>query len=184
MARIPLVTENDLTEAQRRVYEAVVKGPRGRVQGPMLAALHNPELADKWQQFGEILRYRTSFPPRFSELAILKTARAWNCQLEWHFHERHALNGGLESEIVEAIRAGRRPDADEDALAIYDFTAELLADKTVSEATYNKVLERWGVVGVVELTALIGYYAMVAMTLNAHDFPMPDGASPPLPKLE
>ena len=32
----------------------------------------------------------------------------------------------------------------------------------------------------VELTALIGYYTMVAMTLNAHEIPLPDGAKPPL----
>jgi 4-carboxymuconolactone decarboxylase len=35
------------------------------------------------------------------------------------------------------------------------------------------------VVGVVELTALIGYYTMVAMTLNAHEFPLPEGVEPP-----
>ena len=35
--------------------------------------------------------------------------------------------------------------------------------------------------GVVELTALIGYYTMVAMTLNCHDIPLPDGVAPPLP---
>ena len=33
----------------------------------------------------------------------------------------------------------------------------------------------------VELTALIGYYTMVAMTLNCHDIPLPDGVPPPLP---
>jgi hypothetical protein len=31
---------------------------------------------------------------------------------------------------------------------------------------------------VVELTALIGYYTMVSMTLNAHEIPLPDGAQP------
>jgi 4-carboxymuconolactone decarboxylase len=41
------------------------------------------------------------------------------------------------------------------------------------------VLDDWGVVGVVELTALIGYYTMVAMTLNAHEFPLPAGVAPP-----
>ena len=34
--------------------------------------------------------------------------------------------------------------------------------------------------GVVELTGVIGYYTMVAMTLNAHEIPLPDGATPPL----
>ena len=43
------------------------------------------------------------------------------------------------------------------------------------------MLTRWQAVGVVELTALIGYYTMVAMTLNCHDIPLPDGVAPPLP---
>jgi 4-carboxymuconolactone decarboxylase len=45
------------------------------------------------------------------------------------------------------------------------------------------LLEAHGVAGIVELTALIGYYAMVALTLNAHDIGVPEGAKPPLPDL-
>ena len=33
--------------------------------------------------------------------------------------------------------------------------------------------------GVVELTAVIGYYTMVSMTLNAHEIPLPDGEETP-----
>ena len=77
MPRIPLPPVEELNPEQRQVYDAVVAGPRGVVRGPMRAALHNAELADKWQQLGELLRYRTSLPPRLSELAILVTARHW-----------------------------------------------------------------------------------------------------------
>ena len=41
----------------------------------------------------------------------------------------------------------------------------------------------YGTAGIVELTALIGYYAMVALTLNAHEIGVPEGATPPLPAL-
>src|SRR5689334_3695695 len=67
-----------MTPEQRGVYDAVVSGPRGKVEGPLRAALHRPDLADKWQQFGAALRYGTSLAPRLSELAILLTARAWD----------------------------------------------------------------------------------------------------------
>ena len=40
----------------------------------------------------------------------------------------------------------------------------------------------YGVEKAVELSALIGYYSMVAMTLNAHQIPLPDGVAPPLPE--
>jgi 4-carboxymuconolactone decarboxylase len=181
MSRIPILTPDLMTVDQRRIHDAVVSGPRGMLVGPLRAAIHRPELADKWQQFGELLRYRTSLPSRLSELAILVTARHWDCQVEWHLHERDALKAGLEPAIIDAIRKDQRlADTDVDTLAVHDFAIELLQSRFVSEPTYQQVLGRWGVVGVVELTAIIGYYSMVAMTLNAHELPLPDGVSPPL----
>jgi 4-carboxymuconolactone decarboxylase len=174
-----------MTPEQRRVYDAVVSGPRGALRGPLRAALHRPELADKWQQLGELLRYRTSLPPQLSELAILVTARHCQCDLEWHIHEQVAREAGLARAIIEDVRAGKRPaSADADALIIYDYADELNRRKTVSEETYQRALKRWDAVGVVELTALIGYYTMVAMTLNAHAIPLPDGATPPFETAE
>jgi 4-carboxymuconolactone decarboxylase len=53
----------------------------------------------------------------------------------------------------------------------------------VDQARYDAVRAAWHDVGVVELTALIGYYTMVAMTLNAHEIPLPSGVAAPLPVL-
>ena len=182
MARIPLFPLEKMTVEQQRVYDAVVSGPRGVVVGPLRAALHRPELADKWQQFGEILRYRTSLPPRLSELAILVTARHWSSQLEWQQHAPAALKGGLAKEIVEAIRDGLQPAfAKEDEEAVFEFSSQLQERKSIEEKTYQRALDLLGVQGVVELTALIGYYTMVAMTLIAHQIPLPEGSKPELP---
>ncbi|MEO9297794.1 carboxymuconolactone decarboxylase family protein [Devosia alba] len=181
MPRIPILSPEQMNSEQRRIHDAVVSGPRGMLVGPLRAAIHRPELADKWQQFGELLRYRTSLPSRLSELAILVTARHWDCQVEWHLHERDAIKAGLEAPIMAAVQLGERPaEMDADTAAAHDFGAELLRDRFVSEPTYQLVLARWGVVGVIELTAIIGYYSMVAMTLNAHELPLPDGVAPPL----
>jgi 4-carboxymuconolactone decarboxylase len=179
--RIPLVTpDQPMTAEQRRVYDAVASGPRGIVQGPLLAALHRPELAEKWQQLGEFLRFRTSLPPQLSEIAILVTAQRSRCQLEWHLHEGFAAKAGVPRAVIDDIYAGRRPtSAEPQTLAIYDYAAELQERRAVSDATYQRALDNWGVVGVVELTALIGYYTMVAMTLNAHEFPLPADVEPP-----
>jgi 4-carboxymuconolactone decarboxylase len=184
MARIPLFPLEHMTQAQQRVYDAVLSGPRGIVVGPLRAALHQPELADKWQQLGEILRYRTSLPPRLSELAILVTARHWTSQLEWQQHAPAALKGGLAPEVIEAIREGDRPNfARPDEEAVYDYCVELHERRNVSEERYRRAHELLGTVGIVELTALVGYYTMVAMTLIAHEIPLPEGAAPALPAL-
>ncbi len=181
MPRIPLFPTNDMSAEQRRVYDTMVSGPRGVIVGPFRAALHNPELADKWQQFGALLRFGTSLPKRLSELVILITGRYWDCQVEWYSHEPAARNSGLPGEVIDAIKADRRPlfaAADEEA--VYDYCLDLCKSHRVSDEHYQRALALFGVKGIVELTALIGYYSMVVMTLNAHDIPVPPGATPPL----
>ena len=186
MPRIPLLHSREgLTPAQVAVYDAVVSGPRGKIQGPLLAALHKPDLADKWQKLGSALRYDTSLPPTLSELVILVTAKAWACQLEWHLHEEYARAAGLSQTVIDAVkRSDRDAIVDESARDVYDFCEELHRSKRVSEPVYQRALKRLGVLGVVEMTALAGYYTMVAMTLNAHAFPLPEGAVPPFPEHE
>ena len=58
---------------------------------------------------------------------------------------------------------------------IYEFARQLQMTGRVTLPAYRAVEARWGVRGVVELTAVIGYYTMVSMTLNAHEIPLPDG---------
>ncbi|GAB1575713.1 carboxymuconolactone decarboxylase family protein [Bordetella petrii] len=181
MSRIPLPSPDAMSADQKRVYEQIVSGPRGRLVGPLRAALHNPDLAERWQALGALLRYGTSLPPRVSELAILVTARRWNSQIEWHIHAQAAAAAGVPSAVIEAIRTRREPVFEQagDAIA-YEFSRQLQETGQVDQELYGRALAAWHVVGVVELTAVVGYYTMVSMTLNAHEIPMPDNAPAPL----
>ncbi|MDH6152440.1 MULTISPECIES: carboxymuconolactone decarboxylase family protein [Paraburkholderia] len=144
--------------------------------------LHSPELADKAQAFGELVRYRTSLEPRLSELAIVITARHWDCQFEWIQHEKIARKAGVADATCDAIARGTKPPlADEKEEAIYAFASQFLVRHFVDEATYAQTQELLGVKGVVELVAVIVYYSFIAMTLNAHEVPLSAGATPPLP---
>ena len=184
MPRIPLVTEASMTDAQRRVYDAMLTGPRRSPPvGPLAAAMHRPDLAEKWSELGLVLRFNSSFPPRLREFVILLTGRFWDCQFEWFSHEAEARKAGLSEQTIETLRHGGSTFQASDEQAIHDYAIELLRHHRVSDATYQLVLAAHGVAGIVELTALIGYYAMVALTLNAHDIGVPEGATPPLPDL-
>ncbi len=177
MGRINLPKPEDMTIAQKAVYDAVVAGPRGTVVGPLRAAIHNPSLADKWQQFGQVLRYETSLPKSLNELAILLAARRWNSHVEWAIHAKEAEKAGLPKDIIASVCVGELPDfaKDEAAREVYEYARQLLLNGNVDDACYAALLARWGEAGVVELTAVVGYYSMVAMTLNVHQIPMPDG---------
>jgi 4-carboxymuconolactone decarboxylase len=176
MPRVTLPSPDQMDADQRRVYDKIVGGPRGKIQGPLRAALHNAELADRWQALGALLRYSTTLTPRQSELAILVTGRACNSPFEWYAHRLEAEKQGIEPAIIEALLAQQMPkDVSDDDSAVLRFALELNQYRSVSDATYANALARFGERTVVELTALVGYYTMVAMTLNAHEIPLPEG---------
>jgi len=184
MPRIPLVTEASMNDDQRRVYAAMLSGPRRSPPvGPLAAAMHRPDLAEKWSDLGLVLRFNSSFPPHLREFVILLTGRFWDCQFEWFSHEGEARKAGLSERTIETLRQGGTSFAAPDEQAIHDYAIELLRDHRATDATYQSILGTYGTAGIVELTALIGYYAMVALTLNAHEIGVPEGATPPLPPL-
>jgi 4-carboxymuconolactone decarboxylase len=61
----------------------------------------------------------------------------------------------------------------------YEFCAELLRNKSLSDATYARALARFGEAGV-ELANLEGYYVYLSMVKNTARSPLPAGAKPQL----
>jgi 4-carboxymuconolactone decarboxylase len=187
MTRIPLVTAENLSPSQQGVYDAIVSASNrgGRLPAPYQLSLHCPEFTDKWQQMGELLRYRTGLPRHINELAILITARHWSCDYEWYAHAPAALAAGLSPKIIEAIRVGQEPEFESAGeRAVYDFCSQLLRTHFVDEATHAAVRQAFGITGAIEVVAVVGYYVMVAMALNGHAYPLPSAARDLLPKQE
>jgi 4-carboxymuconolactone decarboxylase len=181
MARLHLPSVAEMTAEQRDVHDEIVGGVRGRLVGPLRAVIHSPDLARRWSRLGEYLRFSTILPKKLNELAIIVTGRRWNSQVEFYIHAEAARAAGLDPAAVEAIRLGEPPVFADDAEAeVYEFARQLQQAGAVEPALHAAVTARWGERGVVELAGVIGYYTMVSMTLNAHEIPLPDGASPPL----
>jgi 4-carboxymuconolactone decarboxylase len=169
-SRLPVFDIAEATPEQREVLEEILSGPRGNLDGPFLSWIHNPQLAQHAQRLGAVCRYDSGLPLRLSELAILVTAARWESQAEWHIHYPIALAAGLPADIANAIRAGYIPSfQDPDDMLIYAFASELYESKRVSNAIYARMLERFGLPTTVNLTGLLGYYTLVAMTLNVFD---------------
>jgi len=166
---------------QRQFHDNIMSGPRGSLGGPFQAWIHSPDFGDRAQKVGEYCRFNSVLEPRLSELAILITARKWTAQFEWFAHAPMALDGGLSADVIEAVRQNQAPSFGKaDEAAVYQFCTELYRDSRVSDATYGEAKARLGEQGVVDLVGILGYYAMVSMTLNVFEIPLPDGVTPPL----
>ena len=180
--RLPELSEGTLTAEQRALAESIKSGPRGqfKMAGPFAVYLHSPGFGELAQKLGGHVRFHTSVPPRLSEFAILVTAQHWKAQYEWAMHAPMAEKAGVKPETIATIQAGRAPKkAPKDEMAVYEFVKELYATKRVGNGAYNKVKKILGEAGTVELVGILGYYAMVSMTLNTFRAPLPDGIKTP-----
>ena len=178
-ARLAHLKEDDLNAAQRALLESLRAGPRGKsltVRGPFAAWMHAPEFGQLAQALGAHARYKTALEPRLSEFAILCTARLWKAQYEWFAHAPMALKAGVKPKVIEDLRKGRAPaSAPKDERAVYAFVQELYKTRRVSSPTYKRVRAFLSDAAMVELVGILGYYALISMTLNVFAMLPPEG---------
>ena len=178
MARLPELNEATLSPAQKTVYDDIMR-VRGRVRGPFAVWLRNAELAEGTLKLQDLFASRVQMERRLIQLMILVAARFAGAQYAWYIHEPHALQHGVARDIVEAIRERRTPIFDkEDERLVYDITLELNTTHALSETTFKRGMAMFDEQRMVELVSAIGFYSMVAMTLNAFDVTVPDGKKP------
>jgi 4-carboxymuconolactone decarboxylase len=182
--RMPPIPLEAMTDAQREAAREVASGRRGALIGPFIPAIRSPELMRRLQRLGEYLRYDSALEPRLRELAILVTARQWSQDFEWDVHAPLAREAGLAAGVVEAVAAGRRPEAMQpDEALVFDFCTELQRSRTVSDGTYAAAVAAWGEQGVVDLVGSIGYYSTLALLMNVARTPLDGGRASALPSL-
>jgi 4-carboxymuconolactone decarboxylase len=179
--RMPPLAPERMNDAQRKAAAELAAGPRKGVFGPFIPLLRSPELMDRLQRVGEYLRFGNTNPPRLTELAMLITARHVTNQFEWAVHHPLAIKAGVAPATVEAIRAGRRPEAmpDDEAL-VHDFCRELLATHHVADATYERAWASFGEQAVVDLVGTVGYFLAICLVMNVAGTPAPDNGVAPL----
>lgn len=178
--RMPMPSMDSLDGAQRTAAQALIDGPRKGVYGPFLPLLRSPELLGRVATLGEYLRFQSVLDARIRELTTCVAARHVSNQFEWVMHAPLAVKAGVAPEDIDALRQGARPRglaADEQDA--FDFAQELLGRNGVCDATYQSARTRFGEQGVVELTTLLGYFAMVSWLMNIAHTPAQAGAPGP-----
>ena len=170
--RLPMPAADAMNEAQRQAAQALIDGPRKGVFGPFLPLLQSPVLMERIGSVGEYLRFDSRLDARVRELVICAVARHVGNQFEWLLHAQTAIKAGVSADAIEALRLGRRaaPLAEDEQLAL-DFAQELLQHHGVSEPTYAATEARFGRQQLVDLSALVGYFAMVCWVMNVAHTP-------------
>jgi 4-carboxymuconolactone decarboxylase len=177
MARIEDVKREKLSPQQLQLHDDFLRSrPRSTLTGPFGVLIRTPDIAEPADKLVNYFRQKPKIGRRLVELIILLVVRGAKAQYAWCVHEAHALEHGLTQDVIDAIRAGKRPDFKrDDERLIYDFITELSATKTVSTATFERAKATLGVEGVIEAASLAGLYGMIGLVLNVFDIPPVSG---------
>ena len=178
MARLDPLPLEQLTPEQKALH-AELGRTRKRVSGPFAIWLRNPPLADAANRVTLALRENGKLERRLYELIVLTVVRHWSARYAWAAHEDAARAAGLANETIEAIRHRRAPDfKKDDERVVYETVIELLERKPLSGASYDRLLQTFGLDLAIEIMTIAGLYSMVATVLNGFDVPTPNGERP------
>ena len=127
-----------------------------------------------------IMATRT-LPSAKDRVATMMGARMWTQQYAWNAHYGKAIKAGIKPSTLDAIAEGRRPtEMAKDEEVLYDFVTEVLANKSVSDPTYEKTVAQFGESGVIDILGIVGYYSMLGMIMNVARTAFTDGRPLPL----
>lgn len=180
MSRLSAVPREALAEDERRFYDAVKAIRRSPVSGPFIVTMNSsPDLAARIAHLGHYFHARgqadeSILPLRVRAFVALVGSRALDAPYEWAAWVNWALEAGVPQDTVDAIREGRAPASltPEETLIARFCTELTTGDHRLSDTVFQSTLTRFGVQGVVELAMTLGYFAMIALPLNAFEMEM------------
>jgi 4-carboxymuconolactone decarboxylase len=167
MARLPPITSKEQVPAQHASVVDDITQSRGAIQGPFTMFLHCPELAGRVAHLGAFVRFEGSLDMRVRVLAAMTVAGELEAIYVWGAQTGGARRLGVPEATITAIREKHSRGLPPEDAEIVDFTRQLLRKHRVDDASVRSLQRRFGNEGFIELTGAIGYYSMLAMTVNA-----------------
>lgn len=179
--RTPRLHPEEMSPRQRELHEHFTTGPRadptnpfrlfdddGYLTGPPSAWVLSPEIGHALERFGYQMRWGIHTSGRTREAVILAVAYSEASPFELFAHEPAGREVGFTDEDLAALREGRVPtDSSEETRVAHALALELIANRSLSDATFDHAAEVLGRDIVFELVTLVGYYQLVSLTLSS-----------------
>jgi len=166
--RIHPVSAADSSPGLRKTLESLTPPGSEHALNIFRTLANHPKLLHAYLPFGSRLLLGGELPDRDRELVILVTAHLCGCSYEWDHHARMAKAAGLSESEIERVRHGplndRWPPGD---AALVAATEELVSHHALSDHRWGLLAARYSQRQLLELTMLVGHYAMLAGMLNS-----------------
>ena len=167
MPRVRMIEERkDASPSQLEVFDHIAASRGGQMIRPFALMIHRPQIARAAANLGAVIRFESTLSDRDREVVICTAAIERDCPFEWESHTPIARRAGVSEATLDSIENGQDVEDSDDA-ALVDFTRELCRTAKVGNVVFERAWSRLGEEGTVELAAIIGYYTMLALFMNA-----------------
>ena len=160
--------ESDWDDDDRALLARAMGSPDQTPLNIFLTLVNHPRMLKYWMVFAAGILNKGALPPRDREILILRAG--WSCQAvyEWGQHAAIGRQVGLTDDEIARIPLG--PDAsgwDPFDATLLRAADELHADACISDATWERLQERYSTEQLIEVPMTVGQYHLVSMTLNS-----------------
>jgi alkylhydroperoxidase family enzyme len=168
--RIPAWTE-EAAPRDPKLLEAILARRGGRFINLDLALLWSEPLARGWNAYVGAVRRELAVSPRLKELAICVVARVTGAGYEFKHHWPEYVKAGgtdaLRAHLDDPDAALDDPSFSDDERLAMRYAVAMTRDIRVDDALFARMRARFDARAIVELTAAIATYNMVARLLVA-----------------
>lgn len=171
----PITTKAALPVDHQPVADAVLN-VFGHIRGPFAMLLHSPKLAEQLLPLVTFVREGSIVEPNLRFAGILTAARERDAAYVWAAQVEQANKNGIRRELVDLIRAkgdpSTLPAAERDVIA---YVRQLMRTNRVDDAAFEALQKEHSAQWLVELTAIVNFFAFVAGICNALEVAPPAG---------
>ena len=185
--RLPLIAPADLSPEQKPLYDDMKTGiasnfndfkvlaDNGALMGPWNPWLHEPVIGKAVWDLTKAMSMQAMLPDAARQIAILVTGAHFDAAYEIYAHIAVAEREKMPPARLSALCANIKPaDLNPEESVAYDVAFALVNGGVLPEPCYRLAVETFGQHGANELIYLVGLYALVSMTLNGFNVPVPE----------
>jgi 4-carboxymuconolactone decarboxylase len=162
----------EMPEEMKQAYEDTRK-LRGLVPGPHKIWLANPKLSRTIVPTGAYYQTESTLTKAEIEIATSVINGRWGAAYANYEHEKIGVEQGhLAPEKVAALIAGLPTSFDHPRQqVVYELASALAGARVVPLDLFRRAQDLLGDAGIVDVTALMGWFTTVSLTLMAYDVP-------------
>lgn len=185
--RLPLIAPASLSDEQRPLYEDMkagiasnfndfkVQADDGALMGPWNPWLHEPVIGKAVWDLTKAMTAQATLPDPARQIAILVPGAHFDAAYEIYAHIAVAEREKMRPERLSELCANTKPrDLQPEESVAYDVAFALVNGGVLPEPCYRLAVDTFGQHGANELIYLVGLYALVSMTLNGFNVPVPE----------